>query len=429
MSKDAIFTSGYFNLNKAFGLLAELDYNVVTVYDPKMLDESVNSSCTSEYDGWELAFREELKKEGFSKSGQNIVRDEITSASEHILPLFSFGGRGFANDKYFSSILDHAFLTSISKSNAVYRFIKESNEKYKYKAALLHADVGVWNSVIVACKELGIPTFACFNGAITDCITTHSAVKYYLNTDVYYMHGQYSIDWVEERYASDKELVVVGQPSFDAYYPINTEVVPNTFLYNSKTVFSRYGSVLEEVDCLLDRTNSAFLSHKLSSTMDKEFLQAFAAYQEKINPEAKLIVSLRPYHTASNVDYMNYVSGFGIKDFQVYNYSNTPLKKLLPTVEYVVTGASTVAVESIINRKGIVFLPGSSSNYPPYKHMDEWAVCAKDMSIESIVESLDRVVYLKDGLIEACDKYASYYNYMDDGKASDRLVKDLVGRI
>lgn len=430
MSKDAIFTSGYFNLDRALELLAKLDYNVVTVYDPKMLDESVNSFCTSKHEEWTLVFAEELKKEGFLLEDVNIVRDKVTSASGYILPLFSLGGRGFAHNNYFSSIVDHAFLTSISKSNAAYRFIKESNEEYKYKAALLHADAGnAWNSVIVACKEVGIPTFACFNGAITECITAHSAVKYYLNADVYYMHGQYSIDWVEERYTSDKELVVVGQPSFDVYYPINTEVVPNTFLYNSKTVFSKYGAAFEKVDCLLDRTNSAFLSHKLSSTMDKEFLQAFAVYQEEINPEAKLIVSLRPYHTASNVDYMNYVSGFGIKDCQVYGYSSAPLKKLLPTVEYVVTGASTVAIESVINRKGIVFLPGISSSYPPYKHMDEWAICSEDMSIESIVESLDLVTFLKDGLVEACDKYAPYYNYMDDGKASERLVKDMVGRL
>ena len=61
--------------------------------------------------------------------------------------------------------------------------------------------------------------------------------------------------------------------------------------------------------------------------------------------------------------------------------------------------------------------------------MDEWAICSEDMSIESIVESLDLVTFLKDGLVEACDKYAPYYNYMDDGKASERLVKDMVGRL
>ncbi len=345
------------------------------------------------------------------------------------MPSFSVGGRGFLHNQLLVGLADHQLMTTTSKINAYYRFVKESYKKYKYKAALFHTDGGVWHAAIIACRELGIPTFVCFNGSITECVPKFSNNKYYLNADVYYMHGQYAMDWVASRYESDSEKVLVGQPSFDGYYENEEETICNTFLYNSKTVFSRFGRRFAKTDCLIDRASSAFLSHKLSSIMDLEFLEAFAVYQKEVNPEARLVVSLRPYHTASNADYVNFVHGFGIKNCEVYTYPVRPFRELLPKMEYVVTGASTVAIESIINRKGVVLLPGDSIKYSPYKYTDEWAMNPVNMKPEAIVQGLIDVVGKKDELLEACDKHAPYYNFGDDGKASERLAEDLIGRL
>jgi hypothetical protein len=42
------------------------------------------------------------------------------------------------------------------------------------------------------------------------------------------------------------------------------------------------------------------------------------------------------------------------------------------------------------------------------------------IKVDAITEALHYVTSVKSELIEACDSRASYYNYGDDGKASER---------
>lgn len=427
MSNGAILTSGYINLTNAVYLLNDRGFDVVKLYGLRGTAES--DRCIDESDIIDNLINEELKKDGFDLLDNKTVAKGNQQVNIEVISLFSVGGKFFKDDTYFMGIIDNELSASISKANAAYRYVKESNERYKYSAALLHADGGsIWRSVITACRELDIPTFVCYNGAITECVPKYAATSYYNNADVYYLHGRYAEDWIKKRYNYNGGYPLVGQPSFDDYYINKSEIEEDTFLYNSKTVFSKYEETLSGLALLLDKAQFSMLSTKLPSDMDEKFFKAFAKFQEEIYPEAKLLISLRPYHSAAKEDYTNYVHKYGVRNFKVIPYNEQPIKELIPTVEYVITGASTVAIESVINRNAVLLLPGNS-DYESYSFEDEWAVRAKDMSEDSIIDGLICMVEEKEELFDICDFYASYFNYGDDGKASERLVEDLIRRI
>ena len=114
----------------------------------------------------------------------------------------------------------------------------------------------------------------------------------------------------------------------------------------------------------LDMIDYAFYRDCKPSNIDGLFFRAFGIYQKNVNPDAELVMSLRPYFSMSGQDYQKYISQFGVKNVKVFEHTTAPFRSLIKDIRYVVSGASTILTESLINRKPMLCLIGDSDIVP-----------------------------------------------------------------
>ena len=426
--KKTIVSSGYFSLNSVLLELHNYGHDIIKLHGMKNSDlEDFVIDKGKEF----RDFADALVVKEFG-SGRSVTQKEI-----EILSILEAGGKGYINSKVLANIMVNSFIKGLSIVNGTYDYLLHLKKEMKIDALLIHTAEGqMYRTLVEACKYFNIPSFCCYNGIISYIIPRYSAHSFYDAADLYYLHGEYDVEFIKNKQMNvDLEsFPLVGQPSFDIYYENGKikedDVEANTFMYCTSAVSDFVEISMEErIGVIIDAVEFGLFRKTLPPNIDGLFLESFAKYQREINPSAKLIVALRPYYNYFPDDYSEYIKSYGIDNFIVYSHSKVPARKLFSKIEYVVSAESTIIIEALVNRKPVLYLTGMDNVGSLYVGSNEWAIEAGCDLTDQVVEGLVELTEKKDVLVEACNVWAGYYNYMDDGKAGERLAEDLNGRI
>jgi hypothetical protein len=438
MGRKTILTCGYFSLNSVYKELHAKGYDIVKMRD--MVNQQLDSFCIDDSKNLKECLDKEALRYLYESRGQDANDRGVTMTKEEmqLISFFGSGGVRFSENELSSHIISSKLAGSISCSNGYYDYLIEANKKYNIKAILLHSVEGAaWGTIIQVAKELSIPTFCCYNGTIVKYITEYTAHSFFNTADYYYLHGQCDVDWLERRINSHYDpdtMPIVGQPTFDVYYNKNGKVkkprkkVHNTFLYGGSVVYNTFELPAMGIHVTLDMIDYSFYRDYKPSNLDGLFIRAFGEYQKSVNPDAELVVALRPYYPTSSGEYQKYAEDSGVKNIKVFDHMDRPFRSLIKDTKYVVSGVSTVLIESLLNRKPMLCLTGDSDRVP-FDYIREWATISRTSNSDLIVEGLINMTKNEYELIHNCNKYATHFNYDDDGKAGERLAEDLIGRI
>jgi hypothetical protein len=438
MSRKAILTCGYFSLNSVYKELHKRGYDIIKMRS--MSNSQLDKFCVDDSEKVQECLEKESIRYLYGGRDPNVGAYGVAMTNEEmqLVSFFGAGGLNFANNEILSQMLYSKFVGSIAHINGTYDYLVEANKRFNIKAILLHTAEGAsWGTMAWVAKELGIPTFCCYNGTIVGYITEYTAHNFFNVADHYYLHGQYDVDWLERRvnvHYDPSTMPIVGQPSFDMYYTKGGRIkkprkkTHNTFLYSSTIIYNTFELPTMGLYITFDLIDYAFYRDYIPSNIDGLFIRAFGIYQRNVNPDAELIITLRPYYTISSSEYQKYVEDFGVKNVKVFNHTTKPFRSLVQDTRYVISGVSTVLVESLVNRKPMLCLTGDSDRVP-FDYIREWATVSRTSNSDLIVEGLINMTKNEDELVHNCNKYVTHFNYDDDGKAGERLAEDLVGRI
>jgi hypothetical protein len=438
MNKKAILTCGYFSLNNANKELHKRGYDIIKIRE--MNNPKLDSFCIDDSERLAECLEKESIKYLYENREEPLKEGKVSllAGERQAVSFFGAGGKNYFSDEILSCVISSKFMGSIININGTYDYFMEVSKRYNIKAVLVHTAEGAsWGTVVRAAKELGIPTFCCYNGTIAKYITDFTAHNFFGNADYFYLHGQYDVDWLERRvnaHYNPSTMPLVGQPTFDTYYDRKGKIKKpgkkphNVFLYNSAVVYSSFDVPRLNLRVTLDMIDYALYRDYMPSNLDDVFIKAFGVYQKKVNPSAELIIPLRPYYTAPSEGFLKYVLDSGVKNVKVFDHMDRPFRSLVKNARYVISGASTVLVESLLNRKALLCLTGNSDRVP-FDYIKDWAAVARTDNSDTIIEGLIDMTKNENELIHNCEKYATHFNYGDDGKAGERLAEDLVGKI
>ena len=151
---------------------------------------------------------------------------------------------------------------------------------------------------------------------------------------------------------------------------------------------------------------------------------AFSRFQEDY-PNAKLVITLRPYFMFETSSYKRYIESFGVKNVEIYEHMNVPIRALFSHANYAISNVSTVLVECILNRIPTILLSGNPGLVDNFGKRECYIEIPTE--VDDLVDALHSLKnkHTEDRLIATCDKEASYFNYNDDGKATDRIISHL----
>lgn len=419
MSKGTILTCGYYSLNGVYSKLRDLGYTIVKIRELK--NPELDEYCVDESKKYA-----EITKEGTEKEY------EVGHKTLQELTMYTLGGIPLMRSRLFSVLLANRAINASLVTDITEEHFDYLCKKYNISGVLVHSSKGPkWGVILKMSKKLGIPTFCCYNGTLVQYFPKLGASSFYNNAGYYYLHGEYDYNWIMSKdveYTANR-MPIVGQPAFDCYYNNNkdTNKQCNTFLYGGSLITNE--CVIEE-NLVLSLYNSDCSRnyHYLPHDLDHQFFTAFSLYQEKINPSAKLVITLRPYYHITASLFNNIISGFGIKNFKVYQHTDRSFQDLITEADYYIRGTSTTLIEGLICRTPMLYITGHS-DAPGLKYAENWSVLRRSDDVEGIVGGIMEMVERKEELVEACNKYASYYNHMDDGKSSERLVEDMVSKL
>jgi hypothetical protein len=397
MKKLKIFASGWFSMDGVVQQLVDDGHKVYTAYDSDVKGVEVIDYKIAPLGASDKAFQPYL------------------AFAETLVNFLSVGGRPIAvNEHTYPSVVGWSVAASWRR-----KFIIKAMDKLpKLDAVIVHNDYDPTYGVITLwAQRQGIPVFCAYNGFSSYLHPKITGMLDYKMEAYYCLHGQFVLDYLSVREPRMAEAVITGSPTFDVYYGKDVEVRPNTFLYNITT---NYQEAEDNVHFFAHPTAiHPWTYHFRPAQIDRWFFEAWAKYTNTINPDATLLVTLRPYHLLGyDPEYIK--KSYGIKNVEVYPSDVKPFRELILEAEYFVGGISSTIMEGVITRTPTVFLCGTEPREDFFQSRNCYVETV--MQQKSIVSALDYVTKVKDDLIEACNERAEFYNYKDDGKASKRMV-------
>ncbi len=397
MKKLKIFASGWFSMDGVVQQLMDDGHTVYTAYD-------------SDVEGTKL-----IDFEIESLHHKEDTFQQYLAFAESLVNFLSVGGRPIAvNEHSYPAVVGWSIAASWRRKY----IIKAMNKLPKLDAVIVHNDYDPTYGVITLwAQKQGIPVFCAYNGFSSYLHPKITGMLDYKMGAYYCLHGQFVLDYLNVREPRMAEAVITGSPTFDVYYGKDVEVRPNTFLYNITTNYHE----AEDKDhrFAFPTAIHPWTYHFRPAQIDRWFFEAWAEYTNKVNPDATLLVTLRPYHLLGyDVDYMK--ESYGIENVEVYESDDKPFRELILEAEYFIGGISSTIMEGVVTRTPTVFLCGTEPREDFFQSRDCYIETV--MQKKAIVKALTHVTTVKDELIEACDSRADFYNYKDDGKASNRMV-------
>lgn len=392
-----IYTSGYFSLKGVNDILHNDEgFTLCTTYDTDYENQE-----TVRFDRQiDLESEDSLKREKF----MHTVAGNLT-----------VGGATLSNHDYTSNFIANWLMHAFFKG----KFICEEFDKcLPVDAVVVHNDHDPQYGALAAyARNKGIPTFCLYNG-FSSCLTPIvNGMNDYRFGHHYCLNGEMVVEYVQKRVSRNFKGVLTGCAAWDHYYRREATREPNTYLYNPTTNYdiTRYKNVEMAVATALHPWT--YMLRPVGC--DYVFYDAFAKFQ-KANPEAKLIITTRPYSFAGSAQaFMAEQSG--VKDPVLYTSDERPFRELIQECEFFISGISSTIQEAIITRTPTLFLCGREIGTDDFFKGRDCYIEAT-MHEESVVQGLEIITNNKADLIEACNEKAYYYNFMDDGKASERSV-------
>lgn len=392
-----IYTSGYFSLKGINDILHNDEgFTLCTTYP-------------TEYENQEKVHFDEMFD---TESPESIEREQLMYA---LLENITVGGQTIAMHDYTSNFMANWFMQGFFKG----KLICEAFDKcLPVDAVIVHNDHDpLYGALASYAMSKGIPAFCFYNG-FSSCLTPIiNGMNDYRFGNYYGLNGEMVLEYVQKRVARNFKGVLTGCASWDPYYQREAKREANTYLYNPTTNY--------------DVTNMTGMQFAVATALhpwtwmlrpvgcDLVFYRAFAKFQ-KDNPDAKLVISARPYSFAGSAQ-AHWATASGVKDAVVYTSEERPFRELIQDCEFFISGISSTIQEAIITRTPTLFVCGRELG-------DEDFFKGRDCYIESTVhedsvrQGLEVMTQNKADLMEACNEKAYYYNFMDDGKASERSV-------
>jgi hypothetical protein len=397
MSKK-IFASGYFSMDKVVQQLVDDGHEVHTSYE-----SSVKGTHFFDF--------------GFDTLAEGT--DEYNSyvkLADFIIKNMTVGGREIV----FTDYAVHSAATWILSGAWRRLYVLEALKEHEdFDAVIVHNDYDpLYGTVVRWAQKRGIPAFCLYNGFSSNLHPAQTGMRDFRMGSYYCINGQLVSDYISEREAVMAEGVLTGCTAFDCLYGNDIEILPNTFLYNIATNYQE----AEDAKAMYAHPVAIHpwtFSYRPAKT-DDIFFRGFAKYKKEVNPDAKLVITLRPYHLMNyGKEFMK--SEYGLEDVEVYTSHDRPFRTLIQECEYFISGISTTIQEAIVTRTPTVFLCGTE---PAQDFFRGRGICYIESLIkpDTIAEALDVMVENKEMLIAGCNERADFYNYKDDGRASERTV-------
>lgn len=347
--------------------------------------------------------------------------DSNNALTYKLLEYFGIGGKSVCTDEYLEKISGAHFYRGCADINIMDKYINVIAKRFNVKLILLHVDMSPrFHSICLVARKLGIPTVCIYNGCLSSLQQKYSSVMTYDKSSMYILKGDYEREFIEKR-GYQTNSVVLGMPSWDLYYEESQHKrEENTFLFSPSSehtkIFGKQILVVTLVACLW---------HKdvVSKRLDNSFYAAFAKYQQ-YNTNAKLIVSLRQFSSHSTDAVKQLLDNFSIKNYEVVPYDVTPFRNLLKRVEYQISEFSTTAIEGIVSRTPTMITAGTLFPFDYWESNGSLSVAAG--TVDTIYDGLKRLPDEKESLLENCNKMAAYYNYLDDGNATQRVSNFII---
>jgi hypothetical protein len=418
----AILTTGFFALRSVLVDLYDAGYEILSAhYAP----ESIDMECAARFVPDEIVPDIEVKATVKTEEVQKTIGADYTN-----LP--TIGGRRILLDQFMSDLFFyHIDSWSIfAREEAIRHFDKE----YDIVGSLVHMESGKSCGVIADfAKEKGIPHFCIHNGITGEGTMRYSALPFYGNKlhTHHYIPGKWTENFINRRYAG-VDYTITGHNNFDRFYGHNEKREKNLFVYLPSVVYARKTLATLHKDIVVNDSMYAWGKKTVSLRNDIEFFKAFGMYQREVNPDARVFVPFRQYISSwegNTEGLFKLASICGVHDLRTVPFGEVPLWRLFLRCEGLITYYSTAVVEGVICRTPTLLLLGDQHLFNAYGGMGSYLECVSDKNkiFEQLVALTDEKT--KEGLIENCNIMASHYNYDDDGKATERVVEDMLRRI
>jgi hypothetical protein len=395
-----IFTSGYFSMKGVLDILTKMGHKVYVTYP-----EEMSGIEDTEF----VLFAKEIDVKGERSQ-------EYLDMAMRCLNNLTVGGHTFEHHEYARNYVANWFVKSFYQADHI---IEEYRKLGKMDMVIVHNDhCPTYGGLAGAARQDGVPVFCLYNGFSSFLHPIVGGMDDYRFGNHYCLNGQFVVDYLKPRIKGDFKGKVTGCAVWDIYYQQEADREPNTFLYNPTVNF--------------EETSFAGMTFAVPTGVhpwtymlrppytDEVFYRGFAKFQKEVNPDAKLWITMRPFHMAANAHHV-IAEHQGVKNVTPFLFTDRPFRQLIQNCEYFVGGISSTIQEAIITRTPTVFLCGTEPAEDFFQSREAYVETIIDE--DSIVEALTLAMQEKSNLIEACDDRAEYYNYGDDGLASERSVE------
>jgi hypothetical protein len=353
----------------------------------------------------------------------NKMIDVKTERSQEYLDMalvclqnLSVGGAELGYHEYTRNMVANWFVKAMYQADYI---IEEYRKLGEMDMVIVHNDhCSTYGGLAGAARQDGVPVFCLYNGFSSFLHPVVSGMEDYRFHNHYCINGQFVVDYLKPRVGPDFTGKVTGCAVWDIYYQQETDRTPNTFLYNPTINFDE--TSFEGATFAIPTALHPWTYMLRPPQTDEIFYRAFARYQKEVNPDAKLWITMRPFHMVSSAHNV-IAKHHGCQNITPFVFTERPFRHLIQNCDYFISGISSTIQESIITRTPTMFMCGKEPAEDFFKSREAYIETIIDE--DAIFEALILMTQEKENLVEACNDRAEYYNYGDDGHASERSVE------
>jgi len=362
-----------------------------------------------------------------SGAKEKVDGNIVDKAISDMISYFGIGGRGIVDEGVpISDITKALFRNNCNHVNYTIEYMLNIIKNFNVKLILVHSDTAShFAAMCLLARKFDIPTVCLYNGYISFIHQKYSAVNLYNVSSLYLLRGTFEEEFISSRECACNNITL-GTPSWDTYYDkLSYSREENTFLFSPSSERTRVSGIRENKNTMLV-TNlfPCWWHHDIEDdSLNTNLYTAFAKYQ-KYNPSAKFLMSLRQF-SGYNIDSMKkMLDTHGIKNYEIVPFEILPFRELIKKVSYNICGFSTTAIEGVVSRTPTLCITG------PKFPIDYWnsngSMYHTVGNVDTIYSGIKHIVENRELLISKSNERAEYYNYKDDGGATQRITDFII---
>lgn len=422
----AILTTGFNALTTVLVELFDAGYEIVQA---QYLPEDTNMECAARY------MPEELYEETRQKAHNKTMEIQKSTMGKEFSNIPSIGGKRILEDSFMSDLFFHH--VDAYTMNAYREMLKYYDGEFDIVGTLVHMENGVCSGTIADyALEKGIPHFCIHNGIAGDGAMIYSSLPFYgdrLHTR-HYIPGKWTEEFINNRYKDkDVDYLITGHNNFDKYYKFPKKTQRrNFFLYIPSTSFRKAPLPAVNHEVVISDSMYSWSKRTVSFRNDMRVFRAIAKYQREVDPEVGVLMPFKQFigtWKGNTKGLIALADMCGVKNVKTTAFGKPPLSVLINDCAGLITPYSTVIIEGIISRTPTLAVMGDRKMFEAFGNHRCYLDCTNDEN-ELFIQLLNLTnPQVRKKLVERCDEMASYYNYDDDGKATERIVEDMIRRI